>query len=239
MNGWRGAWSLAKFEWRRERIGMMIMLLFICYLLMIVYSFFNNMNDPDTLKMSWTVDTLHLALLPILGFPMNRTIMRAWRENSFTNRIISLRTLPISVRQIVAGRLIQLMGTLALGQAVYFIALYAISDTLRGELDIGTYIGFVLFWFGYSAGIAGTYTFLEQGFSGKTYTLWSFLYLLLYFGTGYVLYNEKQSVTFGVIRELQHGNWWYTAGSLLFGVILILLVYIFTSMRLKVRSYSR
>ncbi|WP_127532680.1 hypothetical protein [Paenibacillus kobensis] len=239
MNGWRGAWSLAKFEWRRDRVGMLIVVPFILYMLVFVYSFFDELHDPDNLAMSWTVDTLHLALLPILGFPANRMIMKAWREDAFTNKIVSWRILPISVRQIAAGRLIQLIGLLAIGNFAYFISLYTISDTLRGELDIASYVGFVLFWFGYAAGIAGSYAFLEQGFSGKTYTIGSFLYVFLYAGAGIVLYKGKHSIMLGMIRELQNGNWWYTAGSLVFGALMLLLVYYMTSMRLKVRSYIR
>jgi len=239
MNGWRGAWNLAKFEWRRDRVGMLITVPFILYMLMLLYQFYKDVNEASTSSMGWLVDILQLAWLPILGFPANRMLMKAWREDAFTNKIVGWRIMPISVRQIVAGRIIQLLGLLLGALLIYFIALYAISEPLREQLDIVSYAGYVLFWIGYAVGIAASYTFWEQGFSGKTYTIGSFFYVFLYMGAAVLMGRSGHSVTVGVMRELQGGNWWYTAGSLVFGALMLLLVYRLTCMRLQVRSYTR
>ncbi|EFM11247.1 conserved hypothetical protein [Paenibacillus curdlanolyticus YK9] len=240
MNDLQGAWHIAKHEWKKDWIGLLFILVFIGYMLTMTLPFFRNAFDPSqSFPFGWAVDFLQIAILPVLGFPMNRTLFRAWREDSFTNKIMHWRILPISVRQIVAARQIQLFGILSAALFIYFAVQYAISPTLQEHVGIVHYIGYSLCWFGYAMGIGATYTFWEQGFSGKLYTIASFGYVVIYFLIPTLMNSNEESISIRILTALESGNWWYTVGALLLAAILCAVSYWGSVRRLSVRVYNR
>jgi hypothetical protein len=240
MNEWQGAWHLAKNEWRKERAGMIFTAFFIAYMLLMTNMFYlDAANEQADMSTSWQVDFVQLAILPMLGFPASRTMFRAWRDNCYTRKMIQWRTLPISTRQLVTGRLIQLGGLLAIGSFIYFAILYGITEPLREQIGIGSYFGYFIIWFSYSVAIASTYVFWEQGFSGKIYMLVCIGYAIIFLAIGFLLGAYDKSVTLQLLEAMAEGNWWYMVVAVIGSSAVVFAMYRLTCRRLQVRSFTR
>lgn len=240
MNEWQGAWHLAKQEWRKDRAGLFVTALFIAYMLILTRMFYLEPANQQAESSFWMVDFIQLAIMPMLGFPATRTLFKAWRDDCYTRKIIQWRTLPISLNQLVVGRMIQITGLLAIGVLIYFVILYGSVAPLREQLGIGPFIGFVLIWFSYSVVIASTYMFWEQGYSGKIYMLVSCAYAMIYLAVAAILaVYGKKSISQYLIRAMADGNWWYTVVALVCGAAIVYGMYRLTCRRLQVRSFTR
>ncbi|GMK40946.1 hypothetical protein PCCS19_40020 [Paenibacillus sp. CCS19] len=240
MNKWEGAWHVAKYEWRKDRVGMGITLLFVAYMLLVSRTFYIDVwSDQLDLSVTWLVDFAQLAILPLLGFPANRTTFKAWREDCYTRRLVQWRVLPISVNQLVMGRLIQITGLLTVGVLLYFAILYGSTAHLREQLGIGAYIGYVLIWFSYSIAIASMYSLWEQGFSGKKYMIICFAFAALYLAVAAVLGANDKSVSLYLLEQLADGNWWYPVVAIVASGAAVYGFYRLTCRRLRMRSFTR
>ena len=240
MKKWEGAWHLAKYEWRKDRVGMIITAVFVAYMLLVSRSFYVDVwSEKFDMSVTWLVDFVQLAILPLLGFPANRTTFKAWREDCYTRRIMQWRILPITLSQLVTSRLIQLTGLLLAGQLLYFAILYASTAPLREQLGFGSYLGYVLIWFSYSIAIASTYTLWEQGYSGKVYMNVCFAYAGLYLALAVVLNLNGKSVSLYLLERLAEGNWWYSAVAVVVSSAVVYGMYRLTCRRLQIRSFTR
>ncbi|MBD3922369.1 hypothetical protein H8B09_26690 [Paenibacillus sp. PR3] len=240
MNKWEGAWHVAKYEWRKDRVGMIITTLFIAYMLLVSRSFYMDAwSGQLDLSVIWLVDFAQLAILPMLGFPANRTTFKAWREDCYTRRLVQWRVLPISVSQLVMGRLIQLTGLLTIGLLLYFAILYGSAAPIREHIGVGPYIGYVIIWFSYSVAIASMYSMWEQGFSGKIYMVLCFGFAALYLTAAAVLGSNEKSISLYLLERMADGNWWYPVVAVVGSSAFVYGMYRLTCRRLRMRSFTR
>ncbi|QKS47636.1 hypothetical protein HUB94_25065 (plasmid) [Paenibacillus cellulosilyticus] len=240
MNKWEGAWHLAKYEWRKDRAGMLITAIFIAYMLLLSRTFYMDAwNNQANMSIDFLVDFTQLVILPLLGFPANRTMFKAWRDDCYTRKMVQWRTMPISLGQLVTGRLIQVAGLLSVGVVLYFVILYGSTEPLREHLGIGPFIGYVIIWFSYSVAMASTYTLWEQGYSGKIYMLICFAYSFVFLAITAVLGANDKSVSLYLLNKLADGNWWYPVVALIGSSAVVYGMYRLTCRRLRIRSFTR
>jgi hypothetical protein len=213
---WKGAWYLAKHELAKDRWKSLLSLVLIGYVLLFTVPLINDVVQGEEEGMaSWAVDFIYLTILPCLGFVMNQTMLRFWKENSYTKKLAQWRTLPISSKQIALGRIIQLTIVLFLALLVYFILQFLLVRGMGADIDAGSFILYGLFWFGYSLTMAIAYVYWEVGHSGKMYFLFNFIYImvLLVISISLTLF-EIGNVVATTLNEIESGNWWITIAAI-------------------------
>lgn len=240
MSVWKGAWYLAKHELYKDRWKSLISLAFIGYLLLFSVPLFSEaLSDEDAAALNWATDFIYLSLLPCLGFLMNQTMVRYWKNNAYTQKMAQWRTLPISSKQIALGRLIQL--TIVLFAALFiFFALQYISVRMMGtEILISHFVSYALFWFGYSLAIAATYVYFEVGHSGKTYLFMSFVYIFIFLliSIGLAVFKVG-NVVLASLQAIERGNGWIVLIALAIGILTLFVGTKLIEKRLENRSYT-
>lgn len=239
MGLWKGAWYLAKHELARDGWKSLFTLLFVGYLLLFTVPMMNNVliGDSDQM-MNWATDFLYLTFLPILGFVINQTMMRYWKEDSYTRKMALWRILPISSRQIALGRIIQLSVVLFCAHLVYFILQFVLVRSMGAELSVVTFIQYAVFWFGYSLTIAIIYVYWEIGHSGKTYFFSNLIYIavLLIVTVCFTTFNGGTMVA-STLHAIEDGSWWLPIIAIAVCVIAILIGVNRIENRLESRSY--
>jgi hypothetical protein len=108
------------------------------------------------------------AALNLAVNSVSRDYLSSWND-SFSRRLSFLRSLPIPVPALVAGRLLTMLTALPLTVPALFLPPYLLSDALREALDPAQYLAFVAMWVGYALLCAGFWLYSEFNLPGKTY----------------------------------------------------------------------
>lgn len=210
MGDWRGAWYLAKHEIRRNFWGNALVLIIIGYLLMFLVPMTSEtVKDGFSGNMNWTLDFLMIALLPCLGLISGQMMTAYWKQDLFTKKIIYWRTMPISLRQIALGKLIQMAMMLLATHTVFFILYFAGLRMLEVDIPITGSILNALFWFSYSLVCSTLYIYLEVSYSGKMYTVFCFITTFVFLAAT-LLYSNLYgaSLVIIILESSMNGNWW-------------------------------
>ncbi|WP_168119848.1 hypothetical protein [Paenibacillus sp. HB172176] len=174
----RGAMFLAKEELRRSKWKPILVLFFIAYMLIfIVPMFVDALNGEEVMFIQWTMDFLMISLLPIFGFMCTQTSFSYWKSDVNARKLSSLRVFPISLRQIVWGRILTILATSLPALLLYFISFFICAAAYGAEIRVGAMISFSILWAAFSICISMVYLFVEMCFNGKTYFLFSLLYV--------------------------------------------------------------
>ena len=111
---------------------------------------------------------------------MSREYLRVFFEDAFSERLIFLRSLPISAETLVLGRLMSMCPALLLNTPAFFVPMYWISDL--SELG-WNFFWFVAVWIGYSFIGTGISLLAEFTISNRVYLRATFIgTFLLFFG---------------------------------------------------------
>ncbi|MGO4108314.1 hypothetical protein [Paenibacillus sp. YAF4_2] len=235
MNTRQGAWHIAKHELSRDWIGIVFTALFCVYLSLITIGVYNDEDGAKALP--WILDTVFIVTFPSLGFVMNRTTMKFWKDDTFTGKLAEWRTLPIPLTQLVIGRLMQLVIVLTVVLTLFFTFQYILVDRLHDQISIGAYLLFALFWYFYALSMAVTYVYWEIGHTGKVYALFCYISVVVFALICLVIGLAKASVVLGLLNEVKEGHWWYTAAAFLVCVITLFSGFRIIKKRLKHRHY--
>lgn len=215
MNDWRGGWRIAKHELWRDRMGLMFTFIFTVYLTAVTFPLTKALfaGQPDE---SWTcaIDFMMLSVLPSMGFMVSGFTMKYWKDDSFTRKLALWRTMPISIPQIVTGRLLLLFVVMIPILFIYFISQYVIALAIGQALPLYPLILYALFWSGYSIALAIQYVYWEQSVSGKTYFLICSVYLVIIAVLVAVLWFSGIGLTRHLTASVSRGEWWYPGSAL-------------------------
>lgn len=236
---WKGAWYLAKHELIKDGWRSLYTLLFVGYLLLFTVPLLNDVIDgKDGGMSSWATDFIYLTILPILGFVMNQTMMRYWKENSYTKKMAQWRTLPISSRQIALGRIIQLAVVLFFAQLLYFILQFIFVRYMGADISAGHFALYALFWFGYSLTVSIGYVYWEVGHSGKMYFFSNMAYIagLLLISIGLAFFKIGNIVVTS-FEAIGNGFWWISLAAIAVSAVAIFIGVNRIEKRLESRTY--
>jgi hypothetical protein len=208
MSTWRGAWQLAQFEFKTSRGGMVMTAILFTYMAVVGMPFLDDLFGRELSRdVTWAPDFIYLAILPNMGFLLNRTMLHFWRDDPYSRKLAVWRALPISLRHIVLGRLV-LMGLVAVPIALLFFGLqYGLSSSARELLDPLAYLNFSLFWLAYSLMTGTMYVYCELGFSGKNYFIICCCSFLIYGPLTYALWLSGETAVERVISAAAAGSW--------------------------------
>jgi hypothetical protein len=222
MSAWQGAWQVARFELKSGWSGYILTLIFFSYMALVQAPLLNDLFGEEMSRASlFAVDFVYLVTIPNLGFIMNKTIFKFWKEDPYTKKLMMWRTMPISLDQIVIGRLLQLVITILPIWFFYFLLQYVVTSSIRTQLNVGEYINYALFGLGCSVVFAVTYVFLEQGFPGKVYFVYCLSYIVLYGCIIWLLWTQHISIILSIVNAADHGNWRLTIVALLAAVVML------------------
>lgn len=118
-------------------------------------------------------DIFFVCICPLLAFNWAMKDGLQLGADPFSKRLYFLRSLPVSVPQIVASRVLSMAPALVLNSVAFFGALYAFSgvmgSSVSARLGAPGYLWFALMWVGYALVWGGANLYVEQGTSGSTY----------------------------------------------------------------------
>lgn len=186
---WRQAVWLGAKEIRRSWLSYPVTGLAMLIIGLLTASAVNGMNFEEPGEGSLRIVEWYNAFFPdflFLTFGMflalnwlAREYFRVFSRDAFSERLIFMRSLPISSQIIIASRMISMCFALLFTVPAFFAPIYLLTDL--GGLG-WSYVWFVLIWVGYSLLGAGLWLLAEFGVQGKTYVVLSFASIPLIVG---------------------------------------------------------
>lgn len=167
---WQGAWRIALQELKVGWRGYLLTLILIAY-----GAFFSglllhgHLSGEFIWRMNWGLDLAYFSMVPLLGFLMDPTMFRYRKEDTYSRKLAEWQTMPISVGQIVAGRMMLYIAVLFIDCVLYFGAQYAAIEELRDTLGPAGFALNLLTWFGFGVVAGSLLIFMELGVSGRFY----------------------------------------------------------------------
>ncbi|MCD1259698.1 hypothetical protein B5M42_012725 [Paenibacillus athensensis] len=169
------AWWLARKELQPTTYSIVLNMLFYLYAAGVILSMSVQLGDTDTSggMRPFTGIVLNffvMAILPNLGFLISRRYMTYRTTDVFTKKLAFMRQLPIPLAVIVSSRFMQLLVTLV-PMALVLFAGYGIVAAALKLVSFGTlqFVGFFVFWIGYSIVFGSLNLYWELGLTGRQY----------------------------------------------------------------------
>lgn len=239
MSTWQGAWYLAKEELRRVRWKHLLTIFFIGYLLIFLVPMFADAREDNREFGYWAMDFITVTLLPLLGMMSTQTTGFYWKMDSYTKKLAAWRTMPITIKQIVLGRMLLFLVNGLMAKIIFFIGYYLFARSLNVSLELIDFILYALFWTSYSVAVGIIYLFFETGFSGKKY-FWfcTVASLVLLAGMLTYTYLSKNSLVLLSYEKIAEGQWWIAVIMMLLGIATFFIGRAVMEKKLRTRSYT-
>ncbi len=240
MSDWRGAWYLARCDLKKNKWGLLILAALLLYLMLFLLPMHKEIVTGERIGIAtWALDYIYMTLLPCLGL-MSRQLMRFyWKTDPYTKKLASLRIMPISLKQIAMGRLIQLMVMLLPAQAIFYILYYYGIRMMEIETSLSSYLLHTFLWLGYSMIYSIAVIYLETGYSGKKYSIiyCLLMFVLLVFTVTYAI-TTGESIVIQLMQAIDKGYWWISAVGIAAGIAALPIGCRAITKRLERRQYS-
>ncbi|MFD0588745.1 hypothetical protein ACFQZE_12160 [Paenibacillus sp. GCM10027627] len=240
MNAWRGSIFLAKEEFKRAKWKHLLTLFFIAYLsFFLVPMFAEAYTEEEGHFFYWSLDFVALTLLPCLGIMSSQMTGFYWKTDSYSKKLASWRTMPIPVNQIALGRVLLLLLNALPAKTIFFIIFYGLIRTMNVDIELLPFIGFAVFWIGYSTAVGFIYVYCESGFTGKQY-FWIIMLFTLVVLTSMIMVTvfAKRSLILTSYYCIEQGGWWLSVVGVLAGAAMLLLGLPMLVKKLKTRNYA-
>jgi hypothetical protein len=181
MTGWRSVWTIARFGWKRDWIGVLICFLFALYVGSSV-GFTLQQLLAENGKMDYMyllIDWMYLMMFPVFGQLMNRTSFAVWREDVYTKKMAHWRTMPVPLKAVVQARILSTVIQVPVVGIAFLALQYGISPALRDQLPATHWLAVGLIWICYSLGVNAVFIWLELGFTGKQFVIGILVFMLI------------------------------------------------------------
>jgi len=209
----RDAWVIFKKDIKMDKMLLIFSFLFMGYIGFTI-SMFLGREYQDNKQFIPIADIMMLIMIPMLGFYYSKKSFKYMTDDSYTQMLVYLRTLPISPKVIMCYRYIQMVIAFAMNSVIVFSIIYGVSNQLRSEISIGNYICFALTWIGYALAVTGIYIHFEFTNSGRKYFWLSLVMLVItvivgitswLLGGNLLLYTMKMSDEWGILSPVMWG----------------------------------
>jgi hypothetical protein len=182
LDGFAGAFWLARKEMRRTWLSYVLTGLFVLFLGFFVVPSLSGVFEfegfgargqrMEDFYNAFFADYLFLVICAFLAVnAISRDYTLIWRD-TFSSRLLFLRSLPIPAESLVASRALCMLVALVLNAPAFFLPAFFLSDL--GELGT-SYLWFAGIWIGYGLLASGLCLLFELTVSGRVYAL-------IYFG---------------------------------------------------------
>lgn len=101
-----------------------------------------------------------------------------WKRNTISKKLVLMRSLPITVVEIVLSRVAVLLMTLVIIGFCFFSVIYGLGQWGALPLSGTEYIRFVFIWLGYALACGGFYMYMEFALKEKVYVIWCFILVI-------------------------------------------------------------
>lgn len=250
----RNAWMLSRREISRGWISYPLTAAF--HLLfgliaggLLFTSLYDWQTDPSQAQTFFTsngsLDFLFLVFASGLAVNMwSESWSYPWRD-VFYRRFVFLRVLPIATRDLVAGRTLATLLTLAFATMLFFLPAYLFAillgteeyvDAVSSQLGPVQYLWFVAVWVMYGLVFGGAYLFMELGFRGKVLIALQGVWFALIAFLVLVIGPAIGGIVAGTIRLVQQYGPLPALVAAFFGVPLFLLWTVAAKRRLERRD---
>ncbi|OAB45440.1 hypothetical protein [Paenibacillus glacialis] len=206
----KDAWVIFKKDIKIEKFMVIVSIIFMGYIGVMISTLIGTQYDHQN-EIIPAADVLLLTLIPMLGFYFSKKSFKYMTEDSYTQMLIYLRTLPISPKVIMCYRYIQMLIAFTINSVIVFSIIYGVSYQLRSEMSIGNYICFALTWIGYALAVTGFYIHFEFTSSGRKYFWLSMVMMVVtaivgitnwLLGGNMFLYTVKMSKEWGILSPV-------------------------------------
>jgi len=175
MSYWKALRLLSGQLWRWDMTGYIVAFAFALYIgatmSLNANALFGSEADKVPSAIIGIIDWMFLAIMPIMGSCMNRTVFSIWRDDSHTRRMAVLRAYPIPLPVVIGSRVMQTVLLTTINVTAMLALIYALSPDLRDNVSIVRWIVFDAMWICYSLIVGSVLIWLELGHSGKRYVL--------------------------------------------------------------------
>lgn len=175
MSYWKALRLLSGQLWSWDKKGYIVAFVFALYIgatmSLNANALFGSEADEIPSALIGIIDWMFLAIMPIMGSCMNRTIFSIWRDDSHTRRMAVLRAYPIPLPVIIGSRIAQSVMLAAINVTAMLTLIYVLSPDLRDNVSILRWMAFDAMWICYSLIVGSALIWLELGHSGKRYVL--------------------------------------------------------------------
>lgn len=167
----------------------------------------------------------------------------AWVSRNRTNftsdeHLAFLRRLPLTVRELVAGRMLTVVFSVLIVSTPFLFVPYLWSEGFRSQLGVSNYLLFAAFWIGYALFLESVGLFTELGLGGWAgFTIYLVLGFLLGGFVGYTA-AEGLSLIWEVVNLIRSHGPLLGVSVLSFGILTLALSGWFTARRLEKRELA-
>ncbi|WP_158289734.1 ABC-2 transporter permease [Paenibacillus flagellatus] len=179
---WDNVWLIVKYDLKRSRWGLLVSVLmyaYFCFFTVFITREQFPLDPAETAGRLGTVaDIMLLTSMSCVGFAMTGDYRVYWRSDIFSKRLLFLRQLPISVRELVAARYVLIAINTAMLSVLYFVPLFLFGPLgrLLTPLQI---VSFALTWVAFGVCMSVMYAYKELAGSGKSYFLYCCVWAIL------------------------------------------------------------
>lgn len=221
MSTWKGAWLLLRYEWRQNWLGSLATLLLATYIVAFTFPLYKVNDFSQEAFLAGTIDFIMLCIVPCLGFFMNQTTFRNVKEDYTARKLAAMRAMPITVKQIAAGRVMSMLSLL-LPMWIYFFTMIFLLSGWFFQQSWVQLLSYALFWLGYAVFMSVVYLIMELGFASRKYLLSCIGTLPLFAAVVLLCRLSGHSLVGDLLGAAAVHNWWPALGALLAGAVSIL-----------------
>lgn len=134
----------------------------------------NALMDGATALGPIVLDFFLLSIVAVLSVNLlfNRDYFREISDESFNGRLSFLRSMPVSAKSIVLGRVASMLLTLVCSAPAFFLAPYLVYGGLREAVGFPEYVWYFGMWLGYAVLAVGGFVFCNFAFNWKLEGNW-------------------------------------------------------------------
>lgn len=170
METWNESLFLMRKEWRNDRRYFLLNILLMIYLAGCIALFLADKGEGEARHTTRAVvDTLFLAVVPMMGFFASKRSMRCMQDNSYTQMLLYYKTLPIPFKSVVTSRVLQALSALIINGILFYGVFYLAAKGLNYPINGWGYMAFALTWTGFALLMTGPYMYFEFLHSGRVY----------------------------------------------------------------------
>jgi hypothetical protein len=227
MQRLRNSWFLARFDLVRHGLGYILSLLFFGYASGMVALMFQDIDGKDASSFTGSnmiIDFYFLCILGMSGFAFaSRHYRGYWRNKSFSKKAIFLKSYPISARDTIESKILNvIIHTVGQG-GLFFSIIYFIPSPFQEMLSVPQFLEFIIMWFAYAFVGGCIYAYMEISLSEKAY-LWGCIGIVVLFSlTVYLGWLADYPLIQHTIGWIQDYGIWAPLISLVLGAVTLII----------------
>ncbi|WP_068776854.1 hypothetical protein [Paenibacillus sp. FJAT-26967] len=172
---WENIWWLAKQELKMVRMGYLWNFLYAMNALFVITIFGGTgsgmlVSGDSHLFLITVFNFFLLTVIQVFGYSFDSRYMNYWKKDSYTKRVVLLKMLPVTNREIILSRYVSYL----LYGATYIVLLFAgikvcMAFGLIESVSWGTWTGMLVTWYSTVLFAGAFYLYGEMSMRGRSF----------------------------------------------------------------------